>query len=186
GIFITVWVRRRLRKHIQNVHVSAVGVGVMGYIGNKGSISETDAVKRNADVHEIHKRTRFNTLSNSKRIENHDRIIWLGDLNYRLNLSYEKTHDLISKKNWSRLLEGDQLDDWVLCRVYNKKNNNPKEMIIPQEDNRIRHSHPDLHPTLPLDEVHSKNGVSNNSDSVGSFEYSNGEFGVKSIVTLCF
>nr|GFA40880.1 type IV inositol polyphosphate 5-phosphatase 3 isoform X2 [Tanacetum cinerariifolium] len=93
GIFITVWVRRRLRKHIQNVHVSGVGVGVMGYIGNKGSISvsmsiyqtlfcficthltsgekETYAVKRNADVHEIHKRTRFNTLSNSKRIENH-------------------------------------------------------------------------------------------------------------------
>nr|GEY62847.1 NAC domain-containing protein 67-like [Tanacetum cinerariifolium] len=39
------------------------------------------------------------------------------------------------------------LDDWVLCRVYNKKNNNPKEMIIPQEDNRIRHSRPDLHPS---------------------------------------
>ncbi|PWA42100.1 DNAse I-like superfamily protein [Artemisia annua] len=131
GIFITVWVRRRLRKHIQNVHVSAVGVGVMGYIGNKGSISvsmsiyqtlfcficthltsgekETDAVKRNADVHEIHKRTRFNTVSSSKRIENHDRIIWLGDLNYRLNLSYEKTRDLISKNDWSRLLEVDQL-----------------------------------------------------------------------------
>ncbi|GJX48145.1 aspartate--tRNA ligase 2, cytoplasmic-like protein [Tanacetum coccineum] len=30
-----IWVRRRLRKRIQNVHVSAVGVGVMGYIGNK-------------------------------------------------------------------------------------------------------------------------------------------------------
>lgn len=35
GIFITIWVRRQLRKHIQNVHVSAVGVGAMGYIGNK-------------------------------------------------------------------------------------------------------------------------------------------------------
>ncbi|KAI3750623.1 hypothetical protein L2E82_21318 [Cichorium intybus] len=134
GIFITIWVRRRLRKHIQNVHVSAVGVGVMGYIGNKGSISvsmsiyqtlfcficthltsgerEVDANKRNADVHEIHKRTRFNSISNStlpKRIDNHDRIIWLGDLNYRLNLSYDKTRDLISKSSWSKLLEADQL-----------------------------------------------------------------------------
>nr|XP_043614719.1 type IV inositol polyphosphate 5-phosphatase 3-like [Erigeron canadensis] len=134
GIFITVWVRRRLRKHIQNVHVSAVGVGVMGYIGNKGSISvsmsiyqtlfcficshltsgerEADAVKRNADVREIHKRTRFSSVSKSalpKRIENHDRIIWLGDLNYRLNLSYEKTRDLIYKNDWPRLLECDQL-----------------------------------------------------------------------------
>lgn len=35
GIFITIWVRRSLRKYIQNVSVSAVGVGVMGYIGNK-------------------------------------------------------------------------------------------------------------------------------------------------------
>lgn len=37
GIFITVWVRRSLRKHIQNLNVSTVGVGVMGYIGNKVS-----------------------------------------------------------------------------------------------------------------------------------------------------
>lgn len=37
GIFITIWVRRKLRKHIQNLKVSTVGVGVMGYIGNKVS-----------------------------------------------------------------------------------------------------------------------------------------------------
>ncbi|OIV98816.1 hypothetical protein TanjilG_25062 [Lupinus angustifolius] len=35
GIFITVWVRRSLRKHIQNLKVSTVGIGIMGYIGNK-------------------------------------------------------------------------------------------------------------------------------------------------------
>lgn len=35
GIFLTIWVRRSLRRHIQNVNVSTVGVGVMGYIGNK-------------------------------------------------------------------------------------------------------------------------------------------------------
>jgi len=35
GIFITIWVRRSLRKQIQNLKVSTVGVGVMGYIGNK-------------------------------------------------------------------------------------------------------------------------------------------------------
>nr|GMC55194.1 type IV inositol polyphosphate 5-phosphatase 3 isoform X2 [Ipomoea batatas]GME11647.1 type IV inositol polyphosphate 5-phosphatase 3 isoform X2 [Ipomoea batatas] len=34
-IFLTIWVRRGLRKHIQNLNVSTVGVGVMGYIGNK-------------------------------------------------------------------------------------------------------------------------------------------------------
>lgn len=35
GIFLTIWVRRGLRRHIQNLKVSTVGVGVMGYIGNK-------------------------------------------------------------------------------------------------------------------------------------------------------
>jgi hypothetical protein len=35
GVFLTIWVRRSLRKHIQNVKVSTVGVGAMGYIGNK-------------------------------------------------------------------------------------------------------------------------------------------------------
>lgn len=35
GILLTIWVKRSLRKHIQNVRVSTVGVGIMGYIGNK-------------------------------------------------------------------------------------------------------------------------------------------------------
>ncbi|XP_044475691.1 type IV inositol polyphosphate 5-phosphatase 3-like isoform X4 [Mangifera indica] len=134
GIFITVWVRRSLRRHIQNVRVSTVGVGVMGYIGNKGSISvsmsiyqtlfcficahltsgekEGDEQKRNADVYEILRRTRFYSQSEiglPKCIYDHERIIWLGDLNYRINLPYEKTRELISKKDWSKLMEKDQL-----------------------------------------------------------------------------
>lgn len=39
GIFISIWVRRSLRKHIQNLKMSTVGVGVMGYIGNKVCLS---------------------------------------------------------------------------------------------------------------------------------------------------
>lgn len=35
GVFLTIWVRRSLRKHIRNLSLSTVGVGVMGYIGNK-------------------------------------------------------------------------------------------------------------------------------------------------------
>ncbi|KFK41592.1 hypothetical protein AALP_AA2G148700 [Arabis alpina] len=134
GILLTIWVKRSLRKHIQNVRVSTVGVGIMGYIGNKGAVSvsmsinqtffcficthltagerEVDQIKRNADVHEIHKRTVFHSVSAlglPRLIHDHERIIWLGDLNYRLNLSYEKTGDLISKREWSKLLEYDQL-----------------------------------------------------------------------------
>ncbi|KAK3043931.1 hypothetical protein RJ639_000630 [Escallonia herrerae] len=108
GIFVTVWVRRSLRKHIQNLSVSTVGVGVMGFIGEK----DADAIKRNADVHEIHRRTRFLSPSGiglPKSIHDHEKIIWLGDLNYRINSSYDKTRELISKRDWSSLVESDQL-----------------------------------------------------------------------------
>ncbi|KVH90909.1 No apical meristem (NAM) protein [Cynara cardunculus var. scolymus] len=58
------------------------------------------------------------------------------------------------------------LDDWVLCRLYNKKNN-PNEKII-QDDNHH------LHPASPLDEL--RRSSCYNSDSLDSFEESDGEF----------
>ncbi|GJR44343.1 NAC domain-containing protein 67-like protein [Tanacetum coccineum] len=75
-----------------------------------------------------------------------------------------------------------KLDDWVLCRLYNKKNN-PKEIIIPQED--IQHSR-DLHPTSPLDELQTMQSYSDISGSLDSFEYSDGDFGGKIDSDLMF
>jgi hypothetical protein len=37
------------------------------------------------------------------------RIIWFGDLNYRIDLSYERAHELISKQDWDGLFERDQV-----------------------------------------------------------------------------
>ncbi|KAK3165275.1 hypothetical protein QOZ80_1AG0031170 [Eleusine coracana subsp. coracana] len=135
GVYLSIWVRKSLRKHIQNLKVSTVGVGAMGYIGNKGSISvsmsiyqthfcficchltsgekDGDELKRNADVQEIHRRTIFNPISRvsmPKTIYDHERIIWLGDLNYRINLPYEKAHEVISKQDWNELFGRDQLN----------------------------------------------------------------------------
>ncbi|KAL6848050.1 hypothetical protein ACP4OV_022178 [Aristida adscensionis] len=134
GIFLTVWVRRGLRKCVQNLKVSTVGVGAMGYIGNKGAVSVSmsiyqtmfcfvcthlasgekpgDVQKRNADVQEIHRRTRFaapGDLQLPRDIYDHERIFWLGDLNYRIDVSYERAHELISTSDWSQLSEMDQL-----------------------------------------------------------------------------
>ncbi|KAK8942047.1 Type I inositol 1,4,5-trisphosphate 5-phosphatase 1 [Platanthera guangdongensis] len=134
GVYLSIWVRRSLRKHIQNLKISTVGVGAMGYIGNKGSISASmsiyqtlfcfvcchltsgekdgDKLRRNAEVQEIHKRTLFRStpgIGLPKTIFDHERIIWLGDLNYRMDLSYDATHELISRKDWSKLIEHDQL-----------------------------------------------------------------------------
>ncbi|VVB11694.1 unnamed protein product [Arabis nemorensis] len=138
GVFLTIWVRRRLRKHISNLCVSTVGVGIMGYIGNKGSVSvsmsiyqtpfcflcthlssgekDEDYRKRNDDVREIHRRTQFlphslNVNGVTRSICDHERIIWLGDLNYRINLSYEKIHELVARKEWQMLVENDQLSN---------------------------------------------------------------------------
>jgi hypothetical protein len=37
------------------------------------------------------------------------RIIWLGDLNYRVALSYEETRVFLEDNDWDTLLEKDQV-----------------------------------------------------------------------------
>ncbi|XP_047342620.1 type I inositol polyphosphate 5-phosphatase 8 [Impatiens glandulifera] len=138
GIFLCVWIRADLVSHVSNLRVSCVGTGIMGYLGNKGSISismtlqqttlcfvcthlasgekEGDEIRRNSDVMEILKRT---TFSNSRRrvtnpppnsILAHDMVIWLGDLNYRLQFGEcGNTRELVNKNDWQALLKKDQL-----------------------------------------------------------------------------
>lgn len=137
GVFLTVWVRSELREHVRNLKVSCVGRGLMGYLGNKGSVSvsmllhqtsfcfvcthltsgekEGDELRRNSDFMEIIKKTRFPPVQGIKdekspeTILEHDRIIWLGDLNYRIALSYRSAKALVEMQNWRALLEKDQL-----------------------------------------------------------------------------
>eukprot|EP00268_Persea_americana_P045069 TRINITY_DN4574_c0_g2_i2.p1 TRINITY_DN4574_c0_g2~~TRINITY_DN4574_c0_g2_i2.p1 ORF type:complete len:136 (-),score=26.64 TRINITY_DN4574_c0_g2_i2:181-588(-) len=45
GIYVSVWVRKRLRRHINNLKVSPVGIGIMGYMGNK--VSSYPSYRRN-------------------------------------------------------------------------------------------------------------------------------------------
>lgn len=137
GIFLTVWVKSDLRDDVRNMKVSCVGRGLMGYLGNKGSISismslhqtsfcficshltsgqkEGDELRRNSDVMEILRKTRFPRVQglgdekSPQTILEHDRIIWLGDLNYRIALSYRSAKALVEMRNWRALLEKDQL-----------------------------------------------------------------------------
>lgn len=134
GLFVTVWVRQTLRSHIHNLKVSPVGVGLMGYMGNKGSISismsiyqtslcfvcchltsgekEGNELRRNSDVLEILRRTRFPCIAGvelPETILDHDRVIWFGDLNYRLNLTDRETRELVDGEEWKELISKDQL-----------------------------------------------------------------------------
>ncbi|KAK1429038.1 hypothetical protein QVD17_11237 [Tagetes erecta] len=73
------------------------------------------------------------------------------------------------KTNWimhEYRLTVSKLDDWVLCRLYNKKNN-PNEIIIVREDNNNLHH---------ASHLQKETSCSNNSESFDSFEYSDGEF----------
>ncbi|KAI3991514.1 hypothetical protein MKX01_017133 [Papaver californicum] len=140
GIFLCVWVRNDLNQQVSNLKVSCVGRGIMGYLGNKGSVSismtlhqttlcfvcthltsgekEGDEIKRNSDVIEILKKTKF---SQSQRVSGqpftpspasileHDHTIWLGDLNYRLAFPCGDTDELLKNKDWVTLLKKDQL-----------------------------------------------------------------------------
>uniref|UniRef100_A0A2P2LEE5 Inositol polyphosphate-related phosphatase domain-containing protein n=1 Tax=Rhizophora mucronata TaxID=61149 RepID=A0A2P2LEE5_RHIMU len=134
GIYVSIWVRKRLRKHINNLKVSPVGVGLMGYMGNKGSVSVSMSLfqsrmcfvcshltsgqkngaeqRRNADVYEIIRRTRFSSILDTDQpqtIPSHDQIFWFGDLNYRLNMSDTEIRKLVALKQWDDLIDSDQV-----------------------------------------------------------------------------
>ncbi|URE20077.1 type I inositol-1,4,5-trisphosphate 5-phosphatase [Musa troglodytarum] len=134
GILVSVWVRADIRRCIRHAGVCCVGCGFMGCLGNKGSISvrfcfhetsfcvvcchlasggkEGDELHRNSDVMEIFSRTCFlprPSLDLPTKIFDHDRVILLGDLNYRISLPEATTVSLVEQKNWNVLLEKDQL-----------------------------------------------------------------------------
>jgi hypothetical protein len=91
GILLCVWVRADLLPCVAGVRASCVGRGVMGYMGNKGSVSvsltlrgggaslcfvcthlasgdrDGDGARRNGDVAEILRRTRFARLDSPCR-----------------------------------------------------------------------------------------------------------------------
>ncbi|XP_077235250.1 type I inositol polyphosphate 5-phosphatase 2-like isoform X2 [Tasmannia lanceolata] len=150
GIYVSVWVRKALRRHINNLKVSPVGVGIMGYMGNKGSVSvsmtlfqtrlcfvcshltsgqkEGDQQRRNSDVCEILRRTRFSSVFDAgqpQTIPSHecDRILWLGK--GVKQLSYKRAEIRLSDHrpvNSIFLIEVEVFDHRKLQRALNFKN----------------------------------------------------------------
>ncbi|KAM7278759.1 hypothetical protein ACFE04_005893 [Oxalis oulophora] len=140
GVFLSIWMRKELlRKYnISNVKVCSVACGIMGYLGNKGSVSVSmsiegnsfcfvaahlasgekrgDERRRNHQVSEIFRRTTFRRSFKDDddhhhpiTILGHDQIFWFGDLNYRLDLGDNDARHLIKKEDWRALREFDQL-----------------------------------------------------------------------------
>ncbi|XP_058227640.1 type IV inositol polyphosphate 5-phosphatase 7-like isoform X1 [Rhododendron vialii] len=140
GVFISVWMKRELlrRYSVSAVKVCSVACGIMGYLGNKGSVSVSmsiegtsfcfiaahlasgekigDEGRRNNQVSEIFRRTSFPRLAQDGgsphplTILGHDQIFWFGDLNYRLYVDDNLARQLIKKQDWRALQEFDQLE----------------------------------------------------------------------------
>ncbi|KAF7802910.1 type I inositol polyphosphate 5-phosphatase 4-like isoform X1 [Senna tora] len=138
GIFISVWVKQELQSkcRVSNVKVCSVACGIMGYLGNKGSVAVSmliestsfcfvvahlasgekkgDEGRRNHQVSEIFKRTCFpktpkDHYPHPSTILGHDQIFWFGDLNYRLYLQGSLARRLIVRQDWKALQQFDQL-----------------------------------------------------------------------------
>ncbi|KAA8529880.1 hypothetical protein F0562_034516 [Nyssa sinensis] len=134
GILISVWVRSDLRPYTRNPSVSCVGCGIMRCLGNKGSVSvrfqlhetsfcfvcshlasggrQGDEKYRNSNAADILSRTSFPrgpSLDLQRKILDHDLVIFLGDLNYRISLPESATRLLVTTGEWDALLEHDQL-----------------------------------------------------------------------------
>jgi phosphatidylinositol-bisphosphatase len=128
GIYHAIYIKERYSNHVSEIRSSAEGVGVLGMMGNKGGVAirfklyETtfcfinahlaphmSAIsRRNQNYQDIIKRTTFNGGARFAP-EKHDFFFWLGDLNYRINLPDKEARELIKQKNYSKLLEYDQL-----------------------------------------------------------------------------
>nr|KAF6444001.1 inositol polyphosphate-5-phosphatase B [Molossus molossus] len=141
GIMLLLYVKQEHAAHISEVEAETVGTGVMGRMGNKGGVAirfqfhntsicvvnshlaahTEEYERRNQDYRDICSRMQFCQTDASLpplTISKHDVILWLGDLNYRIEeLDVEKVKKLIEEKAFQTLYEYDQLKTQVAAKA---------------------------------------------------------------------
>lgn len=130
GIHICVFVAERELQHFRDLNVETVKVGWKGVAGNKGaaclSFSFYDSTfcficahlaaghkefdVRASDYKTITSELKFGLSKNyGKTIADHDYAFWLGDFNWRIDLSYYEVIQKVYERNWEYLLRFDQM-----------------------------------------------------------------------------
>jgi len=134
GVCIFVFVLKKHAPYIRDVCVSKSKTGLGGNAGNKGAVlvrfvyyntsmcfvcshfaaHQKEIKQRNDDFRQTYENSEFvgqSVTGSSTRLEvkMHDYVFWCGDLNYRIDLPNDKCRSLITERDWTSLLEQDQL-----------------------------------------------------------------------------
>ncbi|XP_035201655.1 type II inositol 1,4,5-trisphosphate 5-phosphatase isoform X1 [Oxyura jamaicensis] len=141
GIMLLLYVKADLALNISEVEIETVGTGIMGRMGNKGGVAirfkfhntsvcivnshlaahTEEYERRNQDFKDICSRMQFCQSDPNLpplTISKHDVILWLGDLNYRLEeLDVAKVKQLVDEKAFSELCQYDQLKRQMNAKV---------------------------------------------------------------------
>ncbi|PSR92105.1 SacI homology domain-domain-containing protein [Coniella lustricola] len=127
GAALCIFVRASVLPNIKNVEGSVKKTGLSGMAGNKGAVAIrldyantqicfvtahlaagfSNYDERNKDYATISQGLRF---QRNRAIDDHDTVIWLGDFNYRIGLSWDRATDLVQRRDLERLYENDQLN----------------------------------------------------------------------------
>ncbi|KAJ1331578.1 synaptojanin [Microdochium nivale] len=127
GAALCIFVKSSALPKIKNVEGSVKKTGMSGIAGNKGAVgirmdyANTQICfvtahlaagfanydERNRDYDTIDRGLRF---QRNRGIIDHDTIVWLGDFNYRVGLTYERAMELVQKRDIEKLYENDQLN----------------------------------------------------------------------------
>ncbi|XP_076790341.1 type II inositol 1,4,5-trisphosphate 5-phosphatase isoform X3 [Arvicanthis niloticus] len=141
GIMLLLYVKQEHAAYISEVEAETVGTGIMGRMGNKGGVAirfqlhntsicvvnshlaahTEEYERRNQDYRDICSRMQFSQVDPSLpplTISKHDVILWLGDLNYRIEeLDVEKVKKLVEEKAFQTLYAHDQLKIQVAAKT---------------------------------------------------------------------
>ncbi|KAL7716232.1 Inositol polyphosphate 5-phosphatase [Entamoeba marina] len=134
GVLLYIYYKNELKNHISEVSYSSCRVGAMsGKLANKGGVAYRFKIydstvcfvashlaahqqfieKRNQDWAEIAK-TNINffgkdSMNHTINILDHDIVVWMGDLNYRIDLTDFEVRKFAKTKNYFELYKHDQL-----------------------------------------------------------------------------